>query len=105
MFVAGAAALRNHSLPTFFAGPLPRTAIEQLFDVGQRRLERQLLQHRAALLNGQRADVAPVKPHDVEDVVGTRTIPGDLPVENEGVDREAGDCLGNSWNVLRQPIA
>ncbi len=91
VFVGRAAPFGDHAFPSLAPRALPRLRVVQELDAPHRRRERQFLQQGAPILERQRRHVVAVQPQDVEDVIPAVTVPGDLAVEDDLVDRQAGD--------------
>ena len=72
VLVRRVAPLRDDALPPLAAGALPRLRIVERQHAVEGRLQRQLIEQRAARVERQRGDVASVEPHDVEDVIADR---------------------------------
>ena len=70
-----------------------------------RRLERQLLQQRAAIFERQRRHGSSVQPQDVEDVIAAPAVPGHFAVEDHLVDGKLGNGAGHRRQILRKPVA
>ena len=69
------------------------------------RAKRNRFEQRLALFERQPGHVAPIEPEDVEHVVGSLPVPGDLTIENGVIDRELCDSFREPGNVLGQAVA
>src|SRR5438067_231637 len=110
MLVRRVAALCDDAFPALAAGALPRPWIVEPLDKQQRRMQRQRLEQRAAVIEWQRCELAAVKPEHVEDVVrddtGLAPDAGRLAIEDDIARGEPGDRLDNGGIalILREPV-
>src|SRR5688572_5771165 len=111
MLVRRLASLRDHALPAFAAGALPRLGVGEPLNEAERWLQRDAFEQRATLVEWQTRHVAAIEPRDVEDVVrGFAAMPPDagcLAVEDRLARWQSRHRLDDSgvWVVLQQPVA